>query len=275
MVLINNRRRLLSEVASLDAWHSPIKTGAGKTQVSVELTFKEGRLGGDDEDFPFTFKMALKRATLSVSVEEPLLIDRRSIARNVPEALIEQTKIRSLREKMQANMGGKTTFGTDGLSSNFSIGANSSFAGANAEETKLVQMVPPILVVSEPYGAQEYRWTFEPSFTATLLGQPWDPVSEPRLAARYDFAEPPKICPEVEVTLTCKLSDVMIEDIQPKDPSVRDRLKGRYSYDARNSAAQQHLKQVLRVANLEPGSMDNRFSGLVLATVMSASEPED
>jgi hypothetical protein len=274
MVLVTNRRSLLSEVVSLDAWHSPMKVGPGKSEVCVEITFKEGRLGGDDDDFPFTFKMALKRATLAVKLEAPLTIDRRSIARNIPDTLIEQSKVRTLRSKIQSMLSANTQIGTGGLNARLEAGSMGEIAGASEDEIRLIQKVPPILVASEPFGSHEYRWTLEPAIAATLIGQPWDPVAQPRLAARHNFDQLPKLAPEIEVTLSCKLSDTLIEDIQPKDRNMRDLLRGRYSGDARTAAAQQHLKQILRMANLEPGTMDNRFASLIIASVISASEPD-
>lgn len=62
----NNRTRVLGEVLSLDAWHDPFRCNGETSGVFVELSFHEGRLGGEESNIPFTFKIELKRALLTV-----------------------------------------------------------------------------------------------------------------------------------------------------------------------------------------------------------------
>lgn len=85
---------MLAEVLRLDAWHKPLRTDGGTSSVYVELSFEEGRLGGD-ADLPFTFRVRLKRALLTIEVEEPLKIDRASIARPIPKSEVERKQLSS------------------------------------------------------------------------------------------------------------------------------------------------------------------------------------
>jgi hypothetical protein len=62
----DNRTKVLGEVLSLDAWHEPFRCDGETSGVFVELSFHEGRLGGDDAAMPVTFKIELKRALLTV-----------------------------------------------------------------------------------------------------------------------------------------------------------------------------------------------------------------
>ncbi len=231
-------------------------------------------MGGSHAEFPYTFKVGLKRATLIVRLEHPLAIDRASVARNIPDSQVEQTKIRTMRDKLigsmdaQANISPTKMFAT----------AGGRVAGEREqrvrEELKIVQALPPILAVSEPRSPQEYAWTLEPTFMKELRGQPWDPVISPRLSARYNFHKLGPIEPVIEAKITCALEDITIEDIQPKDRTITGRVAALLSSDTRIAAAKQHLKQVLRLSSLEPGEMDNRFAPLLIATALATVEEE-
>lgn len=266
----SNRIRMFADVLAIDAWHSPFSQGSGSASVHVEVTFKEGRMGGADDDFPFTFRVALKKAILSVRVEAPLEIDRKSVARNIPDTHIQQTRIRTVRDTMRAE-------GRAGLSIN-----PMAFAGALAGKvaaareqtdeqiTKVSESLPPILVASEPRGRNEYAWALEPTYAAALLGQPWDPLEEPRLSAKGGVGRRISIDPVIDVKLTCALEDLEVGDIRLKSDSFSDKFSQFLEGDPRVFAAQQHIKKVLKIASLEPGAMDNRFAAVVIASVLAA-----
>ncbi len=268
----NNRSRVLSEVVSLDAWHGPIESNSTSSSVSVEINFKEGRIGGGDEDFPFTFKLSLKRALLKLRLESPLKIDRTSIARNIPDAQVKHTELITARNQATAEVkaGGKINpaLFTAALSGQ----VETSTEVSKQEEMSVVRTVPPILVSSEPRNQNEYCWTLEPTYLPYLMGQPWDPVNDPRLLAKYDYNKIGKIDPVIEATLTCAFEDIEIDDILPKDETLQKRVSNFWKGDTRMSAAKQHLKTVLQNYDLEPGSMDNRFASLLVASVIATTE---
>lgn len=263
----DNRLRLLSDVVSLDAWHSPFQPYKNSIELRVEITFKEGRIGGDDADFPFTFKLSLKKATLIVSLEEPLAIDRGSIARNIPGAQIEYTKIRSVKDRLTASLNAEGSISLAKFSAAFSTETRNNKEIEDEQRLKIVETVPPILVSSEPRSSNQYAWTLEPSYLPNLIGQPWDPIAAPRLLARYPPGKIGKIPPGIRAEITCATEDLRIYDIVPK----KDRLFPT-TWNTRMAAAQQHLRHVLHEMNLEPGKMDNRFSMLMLASALAASE---
>ncbi|WP_454280123.1 hypothetical protein [Sphingomonas sp. Marseille-Q8236] len=90
---MSNNRRVLAQALAIDAWHEPMRFDGQTFSVHVELSFKSGRIGGDDPNFPFTFNIALKRALLILKMEEPLVIDRRTVARSIPANTAEMTRI--------------------------------------------------------------------------------------------------------------------------------------------------------------------------------------
>src|SRR6478672_4710428 len=102
----DNRTRVLGEVLSLDAWHEPFQCDGNTSGVFVELSFHEGRLGGE-AGIPFTFKVELRRALLTVRLEAPLEIDRRNVARSIPETDVELRRIKSAKAHAEASLSAK------------------------------------------------------------------------------------------------------------------------------------------------------------------------
>ena len=100
--MASNHRRILSDLLALEAWREPVLISDNTAAVHVELAFTEARIGGEQTDLPFTFKLSLRRAILTVTVDEPLRIDRRSIARGVPEAQVEYSRLKMARDHVAA-----------------------------------------------------------------------------------------------------------------------------------------------------------------------------
>jgi hypothetical protein len=268
----SNRIRILSELVAIDAWHKPIKIDGNKATVHVELTFKQGRIGGDDADFPFTFRISLKRALLTVSVEPQLDVDRESIARNVPEASVEHTRLRIAREKAAASLDAGMKLTPVHVSAQLAANAGISKDVAKEEQFKIVQNSPQTLVTYEPLSRTEYRWSLDPVFDNELNGQPWDAIMAPRLAIRPNGSNG-KIEPSIKVELSCALEDLDITDIEPKkNPKFTDKIKEFVFHDTNKAAAVQHLKLVLQEADLEPGKLDNRFSQIMVASVIALED---
>ncbi|HEX8239798.1 MAG TPA: hypothetical protein VF574_08685 [Allosphingosinicella sp.] len=263
---------MLSDVLSIDAWHEPFRVDGSTSAVHVELSFTEGRIGGSDVDFPFTFKVSLKRALLTVRAERPLEIDRRSIARSVPEAEIELTKLRTARETAEASLSGKATL-TPAL-----FGAVLTGATARGEQLtqqdilKIVQNVPEVLVSPRPRNPQEYAWELVPTYRDGLRGQPWDPIDAPRLRVKPSTSVLPQLLPTISVGVSCALEDLHISDIVPKRLGLNEKLRKLIHNDINEAAAIQHLKLVLREADLEPRAFDNRFAEVILASVLAVPE---
>jgi hypothetical protein len=268
----SNSVRILSEVVAIDAWHKPIKVGKDAASVHVELTFKQGRIGGENTDFPFTFRICLKKAVLTVKVEHGLDVERASVARNIPQASVEHTKLRVARDQALTKLGAGIKLTPSRVAAEISVNGQASSEQNNEEQLKLVQSLPQTLVTYEPAGRTEYRWSLVPVFDEELNGQPWHAISEPRLSVRQE-AQGSKIEPVISVELSCALEDLEITDIEPKEnPKLSDKIREFVFHDTNKAAAIQHLKLVLRDADLEPGQLDNRFSHLLIASVLALEE---
>lgn len=268
----NNRKRILTEALSLDAWHDPFKLDGNKLGVFVEITFNEGRLGGNDTDLPFTFKLGLKRAILTIDLEEPLEIDRRSIARSIPENVAELSRVLGAKQKAQTqrSYGGSLT--PAALHVSLSGKAHDETEVTHEDELRIIQTIPQTLVIPRPLNRHSYSWTMEPSWQPTLQGQPWNPVDPPRLKIK-PINSLNAVMPAIRVNISCAFEDIHITDILPKGRNTSEIFKEMIFNEANVAAAKQHLKLVLRDADLEPGKLDNRFSSLIIASILATPEP--
>lgn len=265
---MNNQRRVLAELLSIDAWHDPIRVDSTTSNVHVELSFQQGRIGGDDDKFPFTFNVSLKRAILTVKVEAPLEIDRKTVARHIPANQAELTKITSAREtaKSSAEFGGRVSSKSMTAALGAKVGDETEVS--KAAELRFVQATPKIVATPRPMGAHEYAWELTPGYEEILEGQPWDPVSEPRFRLRP--SNPQEALERViKVYVSCKLDDIVIDGLELKDNSPTGIIKEMVFPKMNEAVAVQQLKLTLRDMNLEIGRMDDRFSNLILADILS------
>lgn len=267
----NNRSRIFAEALSVDAWHDPFRIDGSTSAVYVELSFQQGRLGGADPKIPFTFRVSLKRALLTIKVEQPLSIQTSSIARDIPQVPAELSRILAAKHVAKKNrlVKGSVNPATFSLGMSGSVGAESE--ASREDQLKVVQQVPRILVSSRPRSAQEYAWQLEPSYENYLEGQPWDPAEGPRLRVRHPSAKA-RIDPMIKISLSCALEDLEIDDLEPKPSSLLESLKQELFGEVSYASAVHYLKQVLVNSDLDVGRVDNRFSDLWLADVVSKEE---
>ena len=265
---MSNKRRVLAQVLSIDAWHSPITYDGKKFSVHVELSFRNGRIGGDDPDFPFTFNIALKRALLTLELEQPLAIDRASVARHIPADQAELTKILAARDEAKTNVNftGKITPASLALS--LSGNADQTQSQSREDQIKVVQQIPRVIAQPHPIGEREYAWELSPGHGMLLEGQPWDPVEQPRLSARYIGQGRPAIEPALKAFVSCKLEDIEITDLKLKDQSISGILKEMAFNRVNEAAAIQQLKLTLREMELQTGSLGDIYSEMTIADVI-------
>ncbi|MEV5030910.1 hypothetical protein [Sphingobium sp. LMC3-1-1.1] len=270
--MADNRIRVFSEVVAIDAWHQPIQVSDYSASVHVDVTFKQGRVGGNDDRFPFTFRLSLKKATLLVTVESPLEVDRKSVARNVPEAQVEYSRIKLARESAVARLAAGARLTPSHVSAHLNAAAELNGEHSDQVEKKLSLSTPPTMVTYEPVDRSNYRWTLSPVLEDELSGQPWDPVSNPRLRMGSSKTLG-RIEPIIKAEIFCALEDLEISDIKPKEkPTISAKIHDFVFGDENKAVAIQHLKLLLRDADLDPGSLDNRFSDVLLASVIALED---
>lgn len=265
-----NRKQIFTEVLSLDAWHEPFKVDGNTSSVFVELSFKEGRIGGDDSDFPFTFRIALKRALVTLKVEAPLHVDRRSVARSIPDSQAELTRLKTAKETAESQLSGGVKLSPESIAATLSASGKKTSEVTNEERIQIIQTLPHTLVTPIPVDQTSYCWELQPLHNPVLSGQPWHPLDAPRLAVKGGDRVG-RLEPGIKITISCALDDIEISDIQYKtQPALLsvDRVLPRNNV----AVAIQHLKRVLIDADLEPGALDNRFSEVLVGLVMAVEE---
>ena len=252
----------------LEAWHEPVLIAENIAAVHVELAFSEARIGGEEADLPFTFKLALRRAVLTVTVDEPLRIDRRTIARSVPEAQVEYSRLKIAKDHVAEDVSLKGRISPSSM--HLALQGQTSFDKevTREDQLKLVQTLPETLVSPIPAGSQAYAWAMEPTFRETLAGQPWDPIESPRFQIKLPL-DLPKIEPSIKIEVTCALEDIKISEIVAKNPGINQNIRNIVHNEVSEAAAIQHLKLILRDVELLPGKLDNRFSNLILADILA------
>lgn len=137
---------------------------------------------------------------------------------------------------------------------------------SKSDSLKIVQTIPPILVTGEPSGNLEYSWNFSPSWKDVLDGSPWDPIEHPRFSAIYDSDKLGQIDPLISAQITCAMEDLIISDLQPKNPAKT------LSFDLsreKQLVAEQYVRHYLNSCYLAPGKMDNRFASMLIAYAIS------
>lgn len=265
----HNYQRVFADVISLDAWHEPFRLDQETYGVFAELSFTEGRMGGDEPEIPFTFNVRLKKALLSIRLEDPLTLDRASVARGIPAKQAEYTQVVRAKEAARSyvGIGAKITPALIGAALNGDVSKSTEIS--EEEELRISQEVPEILVTARPDGAHGYSWEMEPLLGNHLRGQPWDPIDPPRM--RVYLPESSAIDPTIKVEVRCALEDLEITSILPKEESLVEKLTGLPRREINEAAAIQHLKKVLTDVELYPGKMDNRFNSVILADVLALS----
>ena len=265
----DNRRRVLAEVMAIDAWHQPFRNDERTSSVHVDVSFQQGRLGGNDANMPFTFKIFLKRALLTITLEAPLTLDRSTVARGIPVNGSDLSALLNAKGRAMAtkNTGGVVDPNT--LSDALSHNTGASELDNTKNRLNVVQQIPKILVSPKPRGASEYAWDLQPAYQEFLEGQPWHPAEEPRLYVN-SLKKPLLIDPSIRVTLSCAFEDIDISDLQPKKAGLLEKIRMVAQNDISNAAAIQYLKLTLRDLDLEVSDLDNRFSDLVVAEVFAA-----
>lgn len=267
-LMSNNRQRILAEVLSLDAWHKPFRIDGETSAVHVEVSFEQGRIGGDDPQMPFTFRLSLRKALLTVKLEPPLTIDRNTIARSIPENPVELSHMLSTESESKSSLSSEGRLSLKGASASVSGSIGDSAAAKTEQRMKLIQSSPRIRSSPKPGGPREYSWEIAPTFEDYLDGQPWHPVHDPRLYVKHPLTKQ-MIDPTIKVTLSCSIDDLLIDDLTPKSDKPLSIIRHAVKNDISYAAAVQYLKIVLTSADLEVGMMDNRFSRFLIADTMA------
>jgi hypothetical protein len=269
-----NRKRGLSDVVGVEAWHQSFDDGPGAAALHIDVVFQTGRLGGSPQD-RVRFKLGLKRASIIVVIPpgEPTRVDVRSVIRDSPSGS---------GQVVQTIASGRKSGAGVGLNAN--LGAQSNLAGsvnleavASDEREKNVQITEAIShmkVVHMKNDEQFHRWIVSPTITPALDGRPWD-SGTPRL----NLIDTRKLAtqampPTVRVEVRCLIEDLAITDIALKDQTAWARIVAGPNHRNKVAAAEAFIRNRLYRDGLLSGSLvdeADRYAEITIAATIAES----
>lgn len=262
-----NRRRVLDEVISLEAWHDPFVPGA-LASIHVDAVFLEARLGAE-EDSPIRFKLKLRRAELLFIIppNEPLEVLQETVSR---DQSISEGRLKLERSHSAQSAGSATA--QLGLTRRNTSGVYlEASSGAARSESSVLQVDAPIrliLTTQSKTADGHYRWDLRPAIGEALEGKPWDAILEPRLSVRDTRVDAMHLEGSCRVEVRCRREDLIVDKITLKDSDLLRSLSRRGSYRNRLAAAEAYIRMALTSRDLDHGGLYEPFSEICLADVL-------
>lgn len=222
-----NRKRGLSDVAAVEAWHADFESGCRTAALYIDVVFQTGRLGGNPKD-RVRFKLGLKRAEIIVVIPkgEPARVDVRSVVRDSPTGsgeVIQKTssaRRTALGGHLGANLGIRPKLAG-------SMGLEAATSGEREQNVQITETISHIKVVHMKNDDQMHRWLVKPTISATLDGRPWDSKN-----ARLELVDTRHLptramAASIRVDIQCMIEDLEITDISLKDQNLwRNMVEG-------------------------------------------------
>lgn len=260
-----NRRRVLAEIVSLEAWHDAFSVKRERSDLHVDVAFLTGRIGGEPEA-PVRFKLALKRAEVVVVVPmtEPARVETPSVSRDTPAAKVKATSTIATGRKTKA----RAKAGLTGL------GAQGEIATSTARATKLAQSLDGLRITQALTVDGHHHWIVEPTFEGPLAGHPW-PANKPRLRVVDTRADRARgIEPTIRVEVRCRREDLAITDIAPTDKTALAALLTDPLGSTKMKAAEAVIRTRLFKAGLlhEDADVADPYTRLTLCEVISEAQ---
>lgn len=269
---VSNRARIIQDLVSLEAWHSPFEIDCN-SPFHVAVSFSDARFSGD-ETSPIEFRVQLKRATLVVIGEESIQVPKRTKVREYPKRDMQyRTKDFSELAENSADEENANAGGSVGAT-NIKLDAGAGTKYSNSEATKDTfeqefseRITQNIHMVYQEVGIQ-HRWNLEPISGDTLKGIAHDgaqPIMElrPKALSRLEDLG-------IRVFLKCKADDFEITDIEAK-PNIKERVLGE-DLLRRERMAKVVIKQKLLEAELEVVELEPKFKEVIIADILAVPE---
>lgn len=265
----SNRQRALAEVVTVEAWHKAFAQGRTRADLSVDVVFGVGRIGGGDPT-GVRFRLALKRAQLVVVAPkfEPVRFDLVSVERSVPKDIAGKVVT---REKLTRGADASLSLSGDASSKGAKAGlrgkVGAKLGGRRERTITTTQAFKGMDVTQNRTPEGDYRWMIEPSPNAPRLeGRPWNAEKVPRLELIDQRETGSKSMPPVvRVEVRCLREDLDISDIRLGDASAWSLIARRKNALNRRIAAEAAIRTLLTEEGLVVGDMADPFAELVLA----------
>ena len=270
-----NRIRKLAGLFSVDAWHAAFDQNNAVVDFFIDVTFKTGRYGGEEES-EILFKASLSRATLIVVLPDggTYTVDPESVIRTQPE----KTQVsRNKKTSKTWSIGGMFK-----LSKSPGASAEASAkAGSTAEEFRTSSSEEFPITEQHEKDGENYCWALSSSkgLDIALHGPAWD-SSIPRLKIRdcSDAKKRQKVSDDrmlepSTVLIRCLREDLLINNIRYKDEAKNTLWAKNISSEEKKLkmiAAEAIIKKQLLDAGLEPPNIpeNNAYAEIVLAEIL-------
>ena len=269
----DNRKRIFSEIISLEAWHDAFSEEASQVSLHADVVFSEGRVGGESEA-KVRFKLSIERAELIIIVPEaePLSIDRSTVSRD--DIAIEGKKVSRSDFESHKNIAANSKIELSPSAAKFSL--DSELGGGVSSNThnflETTEVVRRIRVQQKLTPDNNYKWDMQPGMTGPLEGRPWDAVKEPRLSLIDTRKDRKKgIPPVVRIEVRCRREDLKISNIELKDKSSWKSLVVRENFRNKIIAAEAYIRDRLSSEDLEFSNISDPFGEITIARVFAES----
>lgn len=267
-MVLDNRRRALADIVTLEAWHKAFGPRASKVNLHVDVVFGTGRIGGE-ADSPVRFQLQLKQAELVVVIpnNEPAIVDPKTVSRDSTE-----------REVKVTQKDHETTAGRTQGEIELNTGKGVKISGGRVksvergQQVTIERVISAMTIVQSRTSAGDYRWTLTPNSSDHLAGRPWDAETQPRLKIEDTRGKKSKsLEPTINVEVRCRREDLLISKIVLKDKTAWEKLKRLSGARNRIVAAEAAIRDRLFREGLFCGDVGDPYAQMTLAVSMSES----
>lgn len=259
-----NRAKTFSEIVSVEAWRAVFdKEGRGK--VHVDISFFKGSVGAEEE-FAVTFLVSLRRAVLRLVIPEtePIAViqssvDREATLEGLKKTISESSIARAGRAAINTQL--KSPIGVD-------VTGQASVSGEKSEKTttEFTQKISEFDIRQFRDKDSCYCWEIAAKNGKELIGKVWDPVKQPRLTVKQTSGS--KIPPVLHAQILVRRSDLVIEDVRPKQgASFQNRFLAN-----RTAAAKAIIREKILGSGLIHPDADNDFIEIQIAESIVVEE---
>lgn len=267
-----NQLRAFTEVTTIHAWQE--SNDGGKTlKIYADVSFRTVGVGAEPE-IPVRFKLSLKRAKINLILprsDPALVFEKKELARS--EKGMDPSPIKTTREKLSRRK--KFAELTSSIVAKFGglldAGISSKISHEVEKESKVVtetteeqfKMRVSGNIISDSVAA----WHVEAQSSDRLAHSPWD-ASTPRATIRDTAFEGRRDGVEaggISFEISCAMDDLIIEEVEIKNPTMKQRLNGSAYKAAADAAIIQYIRDELRKSGLESRYIEDKFGSVTLA----------
>jgi hypothetical protein len=264
---LNNRERILGDLVSIEAWFKRLTEQNPASDFFLHVRFQEAVFGSKPEDV-VRFRVRLRKANITVVVEEPIKVPRDTVRRDRLGWVNTIEEVRSQENGAAFDAKAGVALGPTHASASLEANANLNAAASNKiVETRTLLTSGTQVEHSVKDGAN--RWTFTPAMGAHLSGHAFQ---ETVALMKLHLSGPtPRIEPTVKVVLTCLREDIDIIDLQAKD-IPKGILQRGMGEEKKLKLAEEILKMALSASELVVTDLSETFAEVTIADVLAAEE---